>query len=251
VGDGLLRVAAAGLGAFAGGWIALGRLVAPPLLVWAAVATLGFAAASAALASRPATPTDRGWRPFLVFAGAWLGVASAMLVSGAAVLAGVAAFALLAALPALKRRGPLGNIAAALVTGFPLMYGALAVGQASSGVLPWTLATWIALVRELVADLRAEPEDRARGRRTLPVRMGRSRASAVTVGLALAFVPGSLILPARAGYGGAYFLVALFAQLAVLVVATRLLVGRMDRLTELVNGAMAIGLLALVAGRVA
>jgi hypothetical protein len=68
--------------------------------------------------------------------------------------------------------------------------------------------------------------------------------------LALAFIPASLILPARGGYGMAYFLVALFAQLAVLVTAARLIVGRTDRVSALLKGAMVVGAVALVAGRV-
>src|SRR5436309_2111681 len=68
--------------------------------------------------------------------------------------------------------------------------------------------------------------------------------------LAIGFVPVSLLLPARAGDRGAYFVLAIFAQLAVLVVATRLIVGRSERLGLLLKGAMAVGLVALVAGRV-
>ena len=72
-------------------------------------------------------------------------------------------------------------------------------------------------------------------------------------------MPGSILLPARAGYGGAYFLIALFAQLMVLVVATRLIVGRgagdsggggAGRVSLLLQGAMLLGVVALVAGRV-
>jgi hypothetical protein len=69
--------------------------------------------------------------------------------------------------------------------------------------------------------------------------------------LAIGFIPVSLLLPARTGYGGTYFLIALFAQLAVLAVATRLMVGRTDGLGILLKGAMLVGLVALVAGRVA
>ncbi len=68
-------------------------------------------------------------------------------------------------------------------------------------------------------------------------------------------MPASILLPARAGYGGAYFLIALFAQLMVLVVATRLIVGRgageggAGRVSLLLQGAMLLGVVALVAGR--
>jgi hypothetical protein len=60
----------------------------------------------------------------------------------------------------------------------------------------------------------------------------------------------SLILPARAGFGGAYFLIVLFVELAVLVTAARVIVGRMDGVNVLLKGAMVMGAMALVAGRV-
>jgi len=64
-------------------------------------------------------------------------------------------------------------------------------------------------------------------------------------------VPASLVLPRSAGYGGAYFLIALLAQMAVLVVATWMLLGRVDRVSALLKIAMVVGLIALVAGKVA
>src|SRR6266566_1952025 len=82
------------------------------------------------------------------------------------------------------------------------------------------------------------------------------RGPGLVIALAIGFVPASILLPARAGYGGAYFLIALFAQLMVLVVATRLIVGRgageggAGRVSLLLQGAMLLGVVALVAGRV-
>jgi hypothetical protein len=82
------------------------------------------------------------------------------------------------------------------------------------------------------------------------VRLGRSRTVWVSTALSLGFIPTSFVLPARAGYGGAYFLVALFAQLAVLVAAARLIVGRVDGLGRLLKDAMGISVVAMIAGRV-
>lgn len=73
----------------------------------------------------------------------------------------------------------------------------------------------------------------------------------VAAGVGLVFVPASLLLPRSAGYGGAYFVIALLAQMAVLVAATWLLLGKVERVSALLKGAMIIGLIALVAGRVA
>src|SRR6266853_1565196 len=148
-----------------------------------------------------------------------------------AVLVGLAAFAVLVLYsPVLKRRGVLGNVAVALVAGLPLMYGAIAVGHPAAGLVPWILAAWIHLVREIVKDIDDQAGDRTLGRRTLPL---------------------SLVLPAQAHYHGSYYLIALFAQLVVLAVASRLFTGRTQRNSRLLKGAMLLGIVALVAGRVA
>jgi 4-hydroxybenzoate polyprenyltransferase len=186
-----------------------------------------------------------------VFAGVLIGLAGAALVSGAAVLLGVAALAVMIGYARGRERcGPLGNIALAALVGLPFLYGAVAVGRTTEGIVPWALAAWLQLIRAMVSDLETESADRTRGRRTVAVGLGRYRAVIVTVVLALGFIPASLFLPARAGYGGAYFLLALFAQLAVLITAARLIVGRMDGVSVLLNGAMVMGAVALVAGRV-
>jgi len=151
--------------------------------------------------------------------------------------------------PGLKRLG-LGNLAVALVAGLPLFFGAAAVNRPREGLVPWAIAGWIHVVRELVKDIEDLPGDQAVRRRTLPILIGRAGAAKVAAAIALAFVPVSLLLPYRAQYGGAYFAVALVAQLAVLVAAARLVVGRIERVSALLKGAMVVGLIALVAGRV-
>jgi 4-hydroxybenzoate polyprenyltransferase len=177
-----------------------------------------------------------------VVGGTVLGLAAAGLVSGSAVLVGAIALAAMVAYsPLLKRRGLPGNLAVALVAGLPLPFGALAVGRPAAGLVPWTLAAWVHLVREIVKDLDDQPGDRALGRRTLPL---------VAAALAAGFVPVSVALPARAHYGIAYFLIALVAQLAVLAVASRLLTGHTAGNSLLLKGAMLVGTVALVAGRV-
>ena len=261
-----LGIAAAGV--LAGGWIASGTVAVPKLLAYAALAAMGFAAAgntvndiwdqAADRVNRSATARPlasgriaRGTADLCVVAGALGGVAAAALVSGTALAVGLAALGVMVIYsPLLKRRGLPGNLAVALIAGLPLLYGAIAVGHPAAGVVPWMLAAWIHLVRELVKDLDDAPGDRALGRRTLPIVLGPRRASRVAAALALLFVPLSLVLPAAAHYGMAYFLVASFAQLAVLVVASRLLLERGDRNAGLLKGAMLVGIVALVAGRV-
>jgi len=58
-------------------------------------------------------------------------------------------------------------------------------------------------------------------------------------------------LPHLAGYGGAYFLIALPAQMAVLIAATWLILGRVERVSALLKASMVVGLVALVVGRIA
>ena len=262
-----LLLAAAGV--LAGGWIALGALRTPNVLALAAVAAIGFGMAGNVLndiwdqaadrlnrpgGERPlaAGRVSRGTADLCVAAGAVVGLGAAAFVNGAVVLVGLAAFAVLVLYsPVLKRRGVLGNVAVALVAGLPLMYGAIAVGHPAAGLVPWILAAWIHLVREIVKDIDDQAGDRTLGRRTLPLVLGTRRATVVAAGLAAAFVPLSLVLPAQAHYHGSYYFIALFAQLVVLAVASRLFTGRTQRNSRLLKGAMLLGIVALVAGRVA
>lgn len=262
-----LLLAAAGV--LAGGWIALGAVRTPNVLAFAALAAMGFGMTgyvcndiwdqAADRVNRPgaerplaAGRISRGAADLCVAAGAMIGLACAGLVNGTAVLAGVAALVLLMLYsPVLKPRGVLGNVTVALVAGLPLLYGAIAVGSTRAGVVPWILASWIHLVREIVKDIDDQAGDQTLGRRTLPLVLGARRASVVAAALAAAFVPLSLALPAGAHYHGTYFLIALFAQLAVLTVASRLFAGRTHGNSRLLKGAMLVGIVALVAGRVA
>jgi len=150
----------------------------------------------------------------------------------------------------LKRRPLVGNLAVAVVAGLPLGFGAAAVGRPGDGLVPWALAAWIHLAREIVKDVEDEAGDRAVGRRTLAMTLGRPRAERLAAVTALGFIAASLVLPYRAHYGVGYFAVAVVAQLAVLVAAARLMAGRIERVSVLLKGAMVAGLAALVTGRV-
>ena len=137
--------------------------------------------------------------------------------------------------PFLKPYPVVGNVAVAVVAGSPPFYGALAVGWPAAGVVPWILAAWLHFVREIVKDVEDEAGDRAIGRRTLPIAVGQRPALLVAAAAGLFFVPASLVLPRNAGYGGAYFLIALLAQMAVLVVATWMLLGKVERVSTLLK----------------
>lgn len=262
-----LLIAAAGV--LAGGWIASGAIVMPKLLLFAALSGVGLGAAgnawndicdaAADRVNRPggerpvaAGAVSRGTADLVMFGGVLVGLAAAALVSGRQVATGLGALAvMLVYSPLLKPRPAAGNLAVALVAGLPPFYGALALGRPGAGVVPWVLAAWIHVAREIVKDVEDETGDRLVGRRTLPIVLGRRPAQVVAAGVGLLFVPASLLLPRAAGYGAPYFLLALFAQMAVLVAATWLILGRVERVSALFKLAMVIGLVALVAGKVA
>src|SRR5207245_9281273 len=112
----------------------------------------------------------RGTADRCVVGGTLVGPGAAALVSGTALLVGLGALGVMMLYsPVLKRRGFAGNGAVALVAGLPLLYGALAVGRPASGLVPWTLAAWLHLMRGIVEDVDDEPRDGGIGRRPLLV----------------------------------------------------------------------------------
>jgi 4-hydroxybenzoate polyprenyltransferase len=261
-----LLIAAAGV--LAGGWIALGRIALPNELIFAALSGMALGAAGntwndlcdlgADRVNRPATrplaagAVARGTAHLVVFHGAFWGLVAAALVSGWQVVAALAVLAVMFVYsPFLKPRPVVGNVAVAVVAGSPPFYGALALGAPAAGLVPWALAAWLHFMREIVKDVEDEAGDRTIGRRTLPIAAGRRAALVVAAGAGLLFVPASLLLPRTAGYAAPYFLIALFAQMAVLTAATWLLLGKIDRVSTVLKGAMVIGLVALVAGKLA
>jgi len=259
----------AATGVLAGGWIALGAVALSKLLLFAALSGVALGAAGNAWNDicdadadrlnrtpdlRPLTAgrIRRGTADLVVFLGALGGLAAAALVGGRQVIVALGALAVMLAYSALiKPRPAAGNLAVALVAGLPPFYGALAIGRPAAGVVPWALAAWIHLAREIVKDVEDEAGDRAIGRRTLPIVLGRRPAQLLAAGIAVLFVPASLVLPHAAGYGAAYYLLALPAQLAVLVAAAWLVASRVERVSLLLKASMVVGLVALVAGKVA
>jgi hypothetical protein len=213
-----------GVGVLAGAAIGWRSAHVPALALWGALSAVGLGTAVRALATARETQHARDGT---VFGGAAVGIGAAMLVGGEA----LAVALLLAALSVVTRQRPLGQLVRPLLGGAPLFYGALAVGHAADGWVPWALATWLFALRAVVAS-----------------EAGAMRWVAAT--LALAYVPASLLLPARGAYTGYYFLIVLFADLALLLVGTRLLLGRRERLVGFVNTALSVSIAALVAGRV-
>ena len=261
-----LLIAAAGV--CAGGWIALRAIAFPKELLLAAISGVAIGAVgntwndlrdiAADRVNRPearplaAGQVARGTAELIVFMSTLLAFTFAGVVSGAQVLVTLVALAVMFAYSPLLKPLPLvGNLVVAVVAGSPPLYGALAVGVPAAGVVPWVLAAWLHFMREVVKDVEDQTGDRTIGRRTLPIVLGDRRALVIAAGAGILFVPASLLLPRQAGYGGAYYLIALPAQMAVLIAATWMLLGRVPGVSRLLKGAMIIGLAALVAGKVA
>jgi len=233
-----LLLAAAGV--LAGGWIALGAIALPKLLVFAALSGVGLGAAGNAVNDLQDIVADRVNAPD-----------HHPLASGPQLL--VALLALVVMLgysPLLKRYGVPGNVAVAVVGGLPLFYGALAMGQPGAGIVPWVLAASLQLSRELVKDLGDEAGDRAAGRRTLPVRVGMARATRIATWACLAIFPLALVLPLTSGYGSVYLDVASLSLFSVAVAALAIRRQRFVTASGLLKVAMVFGLGALVLGRV-
>jgi len=260
-----LLLAAAGV--LAGGWIALGALALPKLLAFAALSGVGLGAAGNAANDVQDVAADRindpGRHPLaagrlrdetahlVIWLGSGVGIGAAALVSGRQVLVALVALGvMLGYSPFLKRRGAPGNVAVAVVGALPLFYGALAVGRPAAGLVPWVLAAWLHLARELVKDLGDEVGDRAAGRQTLPVRLGIARASRVTAWASAAFFPLALVLPLATGYGGVYLAVASLALVVLAIAIVALRRQRFVTASGLLKIAMVLGLGALVLGRV-
>jgi geranylgeranylglycerol-phosphate geranylgeranyltransferase len=255
----------AGAGVLAGGWIAVGAVVTPPALWWATVSGMALGAVGNVLNDlwdRPADRVNRPDRPLaagtlaprtarLVAAvGAVVGLGAALAVGPWQVLMAASALAVMAAYsPVLKPRGLPGNLAVAVVASLPLPYGALAVGHIAAGWLPFAIAAWIHLTREIMKDIADVDGDRRAGRRTLPIVLGPEVSRRAVWALAALFVPLS-VAPVLAGYGWAYLLLAIPADAVLAAAAVRL--QRPDGASpaaRLSKVAMGLGLAGLVLGR--
>ena len=257
-----LLLAAAGV--IAGGWIAAGMPIATRALLLAAVSGAALGAAGNAVndlndlaadrINHPARPLvrgslSRGTALATVAIAAIIGLGAAAAASGAQLGSGAAALAVMIAYsPLLKRHGWPGNVAVAAIAGLPLWYGALAAGRPGAGAVPWIIGGWLHLAREVVKDVEDVAGDQAAGRRTIAVRHGVATALRVARGLIVTFVALALVLPFAAGFGWAYYVVAVPAFALVGAAARRLAQGGIVGVSGVLKAAMAVGVVALVAG---
>ena len=245
-----------------GGVLAQGRASFPPVLWWAMASAVGLGAAGNVandLADRQADAVNRPGRPLV---SGTMSVNAAILIGG--LLGGLGLliafmldqklfFLALAALtvmlcysPLLKQRGLLGNVAVAVVASLPMVYGAMAVGWWRAGLTASVLAAILHFAREIVKDLDDVAGDRAQGRRTVPVVMGREAAGTIAALALIAFVPASLAPWFAGWYGWRYGLVVLVLDLGLMVVLARLLARQTGGASARLKGAMVLGLVALL-----
>lgn len=161
------------------------------------------------------------------------GVVAAMLVGPVLGAIAAASVALLAVYNRwLKGTAGLGNLAVALVIAAAPLLGALAVGPVTAAVVAAVGLTFlVTLAREVAKDVEDAVGDAAGGARTLAVRWGERRASAVAlavVGMTLALAP----VPAFTGVGRAFLAYVLGAAVCLLVAGWALGLGALGRPAE-------------------
>jgi geranylgeranylglycerol-phosphate geranylgeranyltransferase len=146
----------------------------------------------------------------------------------------------------LKAQGLPGNLAIALLTGVPFLFGALAVGAIGAPVLTLALLAVLAtLGREIVKDV--EDMEGDVGRRTLPMRIGSARAlraaqASMLAGVALSPIPLLVAPPLGIGY-------AAMAGADAVLLASAAKVRDPHGSQQLAKLAMLVALVAFAAGR--
>jgi 4-hydroxybenzoate polyprenyltransferase len=209
-------------------------------------------------------PADRVNRPERPLAKGTIGVPAALALAlvaaiaglvtaraagrGVFVLGGAALVAMVVYSPFLKAHGVPGNLTVAAVAALPLLYGALAAGDAGAGVLPFVLGAWLHLARELAKDADDAAGDTVLGRRTVATRWSPAVARSWSAGAAISFIPVSALPVFVAGYHPRYLGFAAVAAGAALWATRRLRSGASGGPAAL-KLAMTIGLVGLVAGR--
>ena len=153
-----------------------------------------------------------------------------------------------------------GNLAIACVLGLAILYGGLVPGAGPGAAwLGVAFASLTTLAREVVKDVEDTTGDAAAGARTLAVRWGPRRTSALALSV-VAVTVLALPLPAVAGLGWAFLGFVLPAAACLLAAAWALLAASADatdaawrrgaeRASVWLKGAMALGIVAFALAR--
>lgn len=153
---------------------------------------------------------------------ALLGLASAALLSPAALAAAAAVWVLGVAYNwRLKRAGLAGNLLVALSVGMTFVFGGIAVGHIGDRLVIWfgALAMLFDLGEEIAADAMDVEGDRRTGSRSLAVVLGPRRALGIAAGIFGAVVLVSMI-PFAFGWLAPVYLIPIALMDTILVVAT-------------------------------
>ena len=252
----------AAVGVAVGGFLALGRVAFPAALLWAMASALGLGGAGNAVNDVFDLEADRINRPLRPLVTGELSREAAIAIAGVAggfglfaawwvsralfALAVLALVVMLAYSPWLKSRGIRGNLAVAVVASLPLVYGAVAAGDARAGLVPSVLAALLHLAREIVKDIEDVSGDLALGRRTPPIVWGTEAGFLAASGILAVFVPLALLPWAAGWYGWRYGVVVLLLDVGLVVLGARLARGRLVGGRAALKVAMVVGLAALL-----
>ena len=125
------------------------------------------------------------------------------------------------------------------------------MGSGRVGLIPWVLAAWLHLGREVAKDLVDVPGDRVLGRRTVPIVSGEAAGRSVARNILASFIAVSMAAPLVAGYSLWYYAGAVIAVGFVWSAARALARQQYRAAVVYAKVAMPLGVAALVLGRVA
>lgn len=171
----------------------------------------------------------------------------------AVIIAILSSFLLISYSARLKRTVLWGNLTVSFMTALAFIYGALAAGNWSKGLIPAVFAFLFHFGREVVKDMEDVAGDAAMSARTFPIRFGRKAAlsmiSAIYL-LLLALTPLPYIFEI---YGRAYWWTVLIGVNMVVVIAVLILWFRdspatLRRVSQILKADMLVGLLAIYLG---
>lgn len=185
----------------------------------------------------------------LVFFGGAIGLAIT-LPPLALAIAVINLIALLAYTELFKGRPGAGNALVAYLVGSTFLFGGAAVGGVNPTVTLFLLAALSTLSREIIKDVEDVTGDRAEGLNTLPVVVGRTRATRIAVALLILAVVASPVPYLLSLFGIAYLLVVIPADGLMLWAAVRSFADPAQGHRTLKYG-MVIAAMAFVVGRLA
>lgn len=153
----------------------------------------------------------------------------------------------------LKKIILVGNFTVALLTGVPLILGAMAVDNITGGIIPAAFAVWINFSREIIKDMEDVKGDNSHGIITFPQKAGIKNASALFIALVLILMIVTVVPYLTGLYNIEYFLIImvvvnpLFVLIVKEVIKSKSL-RSLRRVSNLLKVNMIFGLIAILLG---